>query len=278
MSPERKIRTIHPEARVLDSKTGLVEYVASDESVDSYREIILAKGWRFSRFSKNAPFVDSHDYSCIDKLLGKVVEFRVDGNKLINKVQWAIDVEHSPLAKLGFDLTEKGYLKAVSVGFIPLKMAWPGSTNWAEAVKEAGLTADNMGSVWGIYLEQEQIELSACIIGANPNALAKAWKEKAIGDEQLARIGFGGDEQMRFLLDAAEAYDAPGCTPVLRSMIQLNMRRCFDAAPKFAKGRTTPPDAPAREREDAAASELRAQRDADFLKQLKSLAPGGSKE
>ena len=75
------IRTLCPKIRVLDAAKGLVEYVASNETIDSYREIIRADGWRFSRFAKNAPFVDSHDYSSVDKLLGKVVDFRVEGRQ-----------------------------------------------------------------------------------------------------------------------------------------------------------------------------------------------------
>jgi hypothetical protein len=52
------IRTIHPEVKVVDASKGIVDYVASDESVDSYREIIRANGWKFTNFKKNAPFVD----------------------------------------------------------------------------------------------------------------------------------------------------------------------------------------------------------------------------
>ena len=59
------IRTIHPEVRVIDASRGIVDYIASDESLDSYREAIKAAGWKFTRFAKNSPFVDSHDYSTI---------------------------------------------------------------------------------------------------------------------------------------------------------------------------------------------------------------------
>ena len=43
-------RTIHPVTRVLDEAKGIVEYVASDESIDSYQEIVRAAGADFSRF------------------------------------------------------------------------------------------------------------------------------------------------------------------------------------------------------------------------------------
>ena len=36
-----------------------------------------------------------------------------------------------------------------------------------------------------IYLEQEQVELSACVIGANPNALARSYKAGLLTDADL---------------------------------------------------------------------------------------------
>lgn len=183
---KKLIRTIHPEIRVLDNAKGLVEYVASDESVDSYREIIRADGWRFNLFSKNAPFVDSHDYGTLEKLLGSVVDFKIVGKKLVETVQWAVDVADNKLAQLGWKMTAAGYLKAVSVGFFPTKMV----TRWDsdQSGYLAELTSLNLKPEQGIraiYQEQEQIELSACIIGANPNALAKSYKAGVIDDADL---------------------------------------------------------------------------------------------
>lgn len=182
-------RTLHPEVKVLDAAKGIVEYVASDETIDSYREIIRADGWRFNRFAKNAPFVDSHDYGTLEKLLGKVVDFKVTGKRLIETVQWAIDVADNKLAQLGWKMCAAGYLPAVSVGFIPTKVVskWDSDPMpYAEAMKALNLGKDS--NVRAIYLEQEQIELSACIIGANPNALAKSYKAGVIDDADLDLI------------------------------------------------------------------------------------------
>ena len=185
-------RVLHPEVRVLDAKTGLVEYVASDETVDSYREVIRASGWRFSRFARNAPFVDSHNYDCLDKLVGRVVDFKVAGSRLVETVQWAIDVAENKLAQLGWRMTEAGYLKAVSVGFFPLRVLTPwdngadGLTAWQQQLAELGLSQQD--GPRAIYVEQEQVELSACIIGANANALARSYKAGLMDDEMLEMI------------------------------------------------------------------------------------------
>jgi len=180
-------RTIHPEVRVVDSRNGIVDYIASDESIDSYQEVIRAAGWRFTNFAKNAPFVDSHDYSTIGKCLGKVIDFRVEGARLIERVQWAIDVPENQLARIGWKMTEAGYLKAVSVGFFPVKYVTPNSgEEWGRQLRELGLPAD--AAVRTIYTEQEQVELSCCVVGSNPNALAKAYQAGAISDADIETL------------------------------------------------------------------------------------------
>jgi hypothetical protein len=183
-------RTLCPEIRIADATKGLVEYIASDETLDSYGEVIRAKGWRFTHFAKNAPFVDSHNYGCIDRLLGNVVEFAVEKNQLVERVQWAINaaLPENHLAMIGWKLTEAGMLKAVSVGFRPTKMVskWDRDlSGYRQTLQELGLDETRCAAV---YLEQEQLELSACILGANPAALAKAWKAGVIGDAAIERI------------------------------------------------------------------------------------------
>lgn len=187
-------REIHPEVRVIDRERGIVDYVASDEGIDSYREVIRANGWRFNRFKNNAPFVDSHDYSTIEKLLGKVIGFRVDTRKgqLINTVQWAIGVGNE-LAELGWRMTVAGFLKAVSVGFVPTKLLRANSASrdeWLAQLKELGLTEQDAPKT--IFIEQEQLELSTVIIGANSNALMAAHKAGAISARDVELIQRSG--------------------------------------------------------------------------------------
>jgi hypothetical protein len=181
-------RTLHPEIKVIDDKHGIVEYVASDETLDHYKEVIRAAGWRFTHFAKNAPFVDSHDTSTIANTLGKVLDWRVEGSKLIERVQWAIGMGNQ-LAEIGFKMSVGGFLKAVSVGFYPTRYAskWDADkTAWLEQLKALGMHEES--GINTVYIEQEQMELSACVLGANPNALAKAFHAGAIDDADLASI------------------------------------------------------------------------------------------
>lgn len=179
-------RAIHPDTRVIDEASGTVEYIASDESVDSYNELIRAKGWRFDHFEKNAPFVDSHKYDSVEDQLGRVIDFKVSKGRLIETVKWAIDVPDNRIAQLGFAMTKAGYLKAVSVGFWPVRSVskWDNdrSSYLAELEK---LDMDEVSGPRVIYLEQQQVELSAVVVGANPNALARSYKAGLIDDNDL---------------------------------------------------------------------------------------------
>jgi len=207
-------RRIASETRVFDRDKGLVEYVASDQSLDSYREVILASGWKFNLFQRNAPFVDSHDYSSISKLLGHVVDCRIEDGQLIETVQWAHDVPENALARLGWKMTLSGHLRAVSVGFFPCRTYSPHDADprpYEERVRQLGLGERPPAR---IYAEQEQIELSACLIGANPNALARAHRDGAVSDGDLAAAGIGGADA-EFLHEASRLFArAEAATPV----------------------------------------------------------------
>lgn len=190
-------REIHPEIRIIDEGQGICDYVASDETLDAYSEIIRVNGWQFTRFAKNAPFVDSHDYSTIGKLLGKVLDYRIEGGKLVERVQWAKD-DPNTFAGWGWKMTVGGFLKAVSVGFYPTKYVTKWDTDQSGFIgqmKELGLSVEQAAKLCCVYVTQEQIELSSCIIGANPNALAKSFQSIArahkagcLNDEDLDSI------------------------------------------------------------------------------------------
>lgn len=192
--------TLAAEIKIIGEKEGLVEYIASDETIDSYREIIRVDGWRFDQFEKNAPFVDTHNYWTIKNQIGDVVDWRIDkrNRRLIETVKWAKDVASNELAKFGWDMIVAGFgPKAVSVGFYPEEYVsrWDAQDAskrplWLQQLEALGMDEADT-NVRCIYIKQQQIELSACILGANPNALqltAKAYKAGAINDAQIEMI------------------------------------------------------------------------------------------
>ena len=186
--------------KVVDDKTGLVDYVASNEKLDAHGEIVRLAGWDLEEMEKNAPFIDSHKRESIADQLGSVRSATVDyaSGELVERVEWAINVPENALARLGFNMTAGGFLKAVSVGFRPLKLVWRGLSSpadWEAAVALLKLDAKTASEVEIIHLEQSQRELSAVILGANGDALAKqfedvkaAHKAGAVKDADLAAV------------------------------------------------------------------------------------------
>jgi hypothetical protein len=271
---DKLIRALNVEARIVSEAEGTVDYVASDATLDSYREIVDPKGWKFTHFANNAPFVDSHDYWSIEKLLGKVVSFQVTGGQLIERVKWAKDVAENKLAQLGWKMTTGGFLKAVSVGFYAKKYAsvWGDANAWAAACSALKLDAETVAQCRVIYLEQEQIELSACILGANPNALAKAHKEGCVKDSDLAAVGFS-DDDMHFLSLAGRALEKSEGTDtgeLLQLLAAREMGRISGRHKTISGKPGEDAGSDARRRAAAEEAERRAVQQREFLKQLEA--------
>jgi len=227
-------RTLTPEVKIIDAAKGILDYVASDETLDHHGEVVKATGWKFSHFRKNSPFLNSHRSYDISDVLGKVLSAEVNDGQLVERVQWALGAGHDA-AEVGWKLTEAGFLKAVSVGFYSTKRVsrWSDESAFAAEVSEMGMAAEDAAQLRTIHLEQEQLELSAVVIGANPNALAKGFQAGAIGEEDLARLGFGGDEEFDFLAKAAEAVSAGKADQVFRKLIAIEMGRIYDTRKTF---------------------------------------------
>ncbi len=266
----RRSMTVVP--KIISEKDGLVDYIASNETLDCYNEIVAVSGWRFTRFEKNAPFVDSHNYWSIDKLLGAVESARIEARNLVERVRWAKDVPENTLAQLGWKMTLGGFLKAVSVGFIPVRYARNGGEGWAQALQTIGKKPEDAQAVQYIYLEQEQIELSACIIGANPDALAKSFEAGCVKDADLAAVGFT-DDDMSFLTIAGKALDKPDLDDLTRSLIAREMGR-ITARDKQSPGSTKhhTSNSPGKPGGGEIAERQAAERKA-FLESLKALTP-----
>lgn len=225
--------------KVLNAAEGLVEYVASSEAVDSGRDVILASGWTFDRLAKNPVFVDSHNYGRIGATLGRVTSWRVDmaQRALIETVKWAIDVPSNDLARLGFEMTAAGYLRACSIGAMVRKAAWRDEEGFVEALKGTRLSEEDRAQVRRVIIACDQYELSAVVIGANPDAVSRALTDGAVSESLLARCGFDTDDKLETLRVAGEIFTAPGMDDVSReaarfhvAMLMHNARKDFRQA------------------------------------------------
>lgn len=100
-----------------ESKDNKFHAIFSTANKDRHGDIV-EQNWDLKQFKANPVYLDSHNYSSIERIIGKVEKIRVKDNKLIGDILFATN---SPLGKLAYDLADEGFLNTSSVGFIPLQ-------------------------------------------------------------------------------------------------------------------------------------------------------------
>lgn len=138
-------------------------FVGSDESEDSYGDIVRAEGWDLRRYKKNPIVLFGHDARLP---IGYSKKVGVEGKRLLHTIKLA-DEGTSEFIDTTAKLMAQKIIKAVSVGFRP--------------VKDPEIRRDGDGNFLGfVFNGQELLELSVVSIPANPNALslAKSWGVK----------------------------------------------------------------------------------------------------
>jgi len=178
-----KPSALKDQSSTIDSQP-ILDFIASDETLDRCDEMILAGGWRLDSYRRNPVFQNAHQYGDIIFTLGKALITEVRQSRtphsplptphLYQRVQFATDA--NPMARIAYALYKGKFLNAVSVGFIPLR--------WVDGE----VAEPNPKSAMRIrrrYLEQELLEVSAVGIPANPNALQLGLKAGAIQKADL---------------------------------------------------------------------------------------------
>ena len=94
-----------------------IEFVASDETVDRYGEILMTTDWDLKNFKKNPVLLVNHDYR-VENIVGKAKNIRrnIQEKKLIFEAVFHDITEKAQSVK---KLVEEKFLNTVSVGFIP---------------------------------------------------------------------------------------------------------------------------------------------------------------
>ena len=161
-----------PEIRKIDEESRTVEFVASDNSVDSYGTVIPVDKWDLTRFSNNGIIGYMHDVygdswtksADPDDVIGKGVAF-IEDEKLIVRITFE-PADLNPRADKIFRKLQFGSLHAVSVGFRATKKGHMGDEERGEDPKVY------------YYAGQELLEVSVVNIPSNANALKRALEEE----------------------------------------------------------------------------------------------------
>jgi HK97 family phage major capsid protein/HK97 family phage prohead protease len=152
------------------------DFVLSDETVDRMGDVVSADGWMLGNFKKNPIALFGHSSAFP---IGTWTNIRVEGGKLLGRLVLAARGTSARIDEL-ISLIEQDVLRAVSVGFIPLK---------SEPI-DAKRPYDGTR-----FIKQELLECSLVSVPANPAALQLA-KSLNISDETLS-LAFGEHADVR---------------------------------------------------------------------------------
>lgn len=160
-----------PEASAAGSRK--VRYVLSDGSVDRMADSINPNGWQLDEIRRNPVVLFSHKSD--EPPIGKLSGLQVVNGKLMGDVEFA-DAETYGFADVIFRLVKGGYLRAGSVGFIPIE--WKFTTD--------------QGRKGGVdFVKQQLLEFSITPIPANPNALSEARSKGLIPNAHMRAFDLG---------------------------------------------------------------------------------------
>ena len=146
-------RYVAPQAQLqlmgaLDVANRRATFVASCGSVDSFGTRFVSQGLLLERLRKNPVFLWQHKRTDPDDAIGRLVDIRLEGDRLIVVAEFA----KTALAERCWQAVLDGRVNAVSIGFDTL----------ASHVEGDIVVIDSA----------EVFEVSLCLIGSNPDALA----------------------------------------------------------------------------------------------------------
>lgn len=162
---ERVTRNATLAGATTDAERRHIRFVASDESVDRYGDIIRASGWELDNFRRNPVLLFGHGRAPGLPVIGKVTNIEVMQTRLIADCEF-MPPGMSDFADDVWRAVDAGFVRASSVGFMP--------TVEPNVIRGE---ADESGwrPITGFeFIGQELLELSVVPVPANPAALALA--------------------------------------------------------------------------------------------------------
>ena len=147
----------------------VLKYITTTENPDRYGDIVRAAGAQFDNYRRNAVIQFAHDYS--NPPVGNTIQISIDSKaKNVPALGLFVDERVDPTgrADLIFRFAQSGFMKACSIGFLPVETYRPQSSEERVAM--------GLGE-WGLeYRLWDFMEWSPCPIPANPNALQESLK------------------------------------------------------------------------------------------------------
>jgi len=149
---------------------------------DRAGDIVEAKGAKLANFRKNPVVLLAHDYKGLS--IAKAEKLEKTDEKIMAKVVFPPEGDY-PLADTVYKLYKGKFMRACSIGFIPIKSEDIVDDEDKDRDKESYRTTGRRIKIW------ELVEFSACAIGMNPDALDnQKMMTEGIDIEPLKEAGF----------------------------------------------------------------------------------------
>ena len=193
------------EVKAAADNENVIEMIGSDETVDRYGEVVSVDGWQLDNYRKNPVVLLGHDHLQVAARTLDVGVREIGGKR---RLWFRIEFPTKDISEAGWQIGQlyrHGYMKASSVGFIPL--------DW-EFAPEGVQGKDGVDAPRLIYKEQDLLELSLVAVPANPSAvmlhLEEARAKGMLTEESMAVICKG----LGLVKDEAPPAAAPAPEPV----------------------------------------------------------------
>ncbi len=170
----QKLRTVIPfVVKSLNDANRTIEFVGSTMTKDRYGDEIVQAGWELGNFVRNPVIPWGHNYS--EPPVAQAIEVGIKNGNLafVGKYASIEELSSDPshpsdyalFADSIYNAYKSGYLRAFSVGFIPLEY----DGNW-----EDGYT----------FTKCELLEVSCVTVPANPEALVLGFEDGTFSERQ----------------------------------------------------------------------------------------------
>ena len=203
--PKEKIRfTAVSEPEVIaDSRVRRFKISSSAVARDGHT--LATTGWDLSNFLNNPIVLAAHDSEHIESVIGRAVGLPVRGDDLFADIEF-MPGDINPLAEMTMQMVDAGFLRATSVGFIPMD----------------GKPAMGRGKGAYDFSKQELLEISIVPVGSLPDALLAAraagidtnpaldWAKRIVRDAGASAVPNSTSVDLALAVEASSSFAAGG--------------------------------------------------------------------
>ena len=159
-----------------DMGDGVYQFIASTDGIKRDGNIVMNSGWHFDNFKRNPAFIWCHDYRALP--IGQHLKWEVSGVGDASVLRiWSqfCSEELNPFAQRVRKMYDAGFLRAVSIGWSPIKWEW--------------MQSEDDGDIEGIrFIESDLLEVSAVPVPSDPDAIIEAIHRNIISSEDMERM------------------------------------------------------------------------------------------